>query len=85
MVRVNEHIGISLRTGKQYTYNPNNPNNTAVLNHIHKCKCKASIDDFEIVGTAKNDFHLRIKESLIIQKDNPVLNKNVNSIPLTLF
>ena len=75
----------SLRTDKPFSYNCNNPNNSAVLNHLQKCKCEASINDFEIIGSAKNDYHLRIKESLIIHKDNPVLNKNVNSIPLSLF
>ena len=84
-VRVFEHIGTSLRTGKPFSYNPQNSNNTAVLNHIQKCKCNASIDDFKIIGSARNDYHLRIKESLIIQKDNPVLNKSVKSIPLVLF
>ena len=84
-VRVFEHLGTSLRTFKPFTYNPKNNNNTAVLNHIQKCKCKVSIDDFCIIGSAKNDFHLRIKESLVIQKDNPVLNKTVKSIPLKLF
>ena len=84
-VRAYEHLGKSLRTNKPFTYNPNNSNNTAVLNHIHKCKCKASINDFKIIGSAKNDFHLRIKESLVIQKDNPVLNKSVKSIPLSLM
>ena len=84
-VRVYEHLGTSLLTDKPYTYKPNNINNTAILNHIHHCKCKASVDDFRIIGSAPNDYHLRIKESLIIQRDNPVLNKNVKSIPLELF
>ena len=78
-------LGTSLRTGKPFTYNPKNNNNTAVLNHLHKCKCNASISDFKIIGSASNDYHLRIKESLIIQRDDPFLNKNVQSIPLALF
>ena len=84
-VRVYEHLGKSLKTDKPYTYNSKNTNNTTVLNHIHNCKCKASIDDFKIIGSAKNDYHLRIKESIIIKKDNPILNKTVKSIPLSLF
>ena len=84
-VRVHEHLGTSLRTNNPFTYNPKNVNNTAVLTHLHSCKCKASVDDFSIIGSAKNDYHLRIKESLLIQKDKPVLNVNVNSIPLMLF
>ena len=84
-VRVYEHLGTSLLTDKPYTYNPKNINNTAILNHIHNCKYNASVEDFQIIGSAPNDYHLRIKESLLIQRDNPVLNKNVKSIPLELF
>ena len=84
-VRAFEHLGKSLKTGKAFTFNPNNNNNTAVLNHIQKCKCNASIDDFKIIGSANTDYHLRIKESLVIQRDDPVLNKTVQSIPLELF
>ena len=84
-VRAFEHLGLSLRTGKQYTFNPKNNNNTAVLNHLHKCNCDASLHDFRIIGSARNDYHLRIKESLIIQRDKPTLNNSVQSIPLTLF
>ena len=84
-VRVYEHLGTSLKTNKPYTYNSENSNNTAVLTHIHSCKCEASMDDFKIIGSAKNDYHLRIKESIIIKKDNPILNKSVKSIPLSLL
>ena len=84
-VRVFEHLGTSLKTGKSFAYNPNNINNTAVLNHLHKCKCHATMNDFTIIGSANNDYHLRIKESLIIQRDDPLLNKTVQSTPLSLF
>ena len=39
LVRISEHLGISLRTGSKFTFNPNNKNNSAVLAHI-KTKCK---------------------------------------------
>ena len=32
------------------------------------------MDNFEIVGTAVNDFHLKLKESLSILKMKPCLN-----------
>ena len=84
-VRVFEHCGRSLKTHRLFTFNPQNNNNTAVLKHINTCKCEASMDDFKIIGSADNDYHLRLKESLLIQRDNPILNKNVQSIPLKLF
>ena len=39
MVRIFEHLGISLATHKKFTYNPHNNNNTAVLNHLNCNKC----------------------------------------------
>ena len=85
MVRSLEHLGVSIHTGNKYTVNPKNSNNTAVLKHIQECKCEASLDDFQIIGSASNDYHLKIKESLLIQKDNPIINLSVKSTPLYLF
>ena len=87
MVRVYEHLGISLRTGSRFSFNPNNKNNSAILSHINT-KCKnhiSSIEDFSIIGSAKTDEQLCIKESLLIQKLSPYLNYNVQSVPLKLF
>ena len=84
-VRVFEHLGISLRTSNRFTYNHKQNKNTTVLNHLHECKCNSSINDFKIIGSAKNDYLLCLKESLIIHKDKPLLNKSVKSIPLPLF
>ena len=69
LVRVFEHLGISLRTHKKYTYNPKNVNNTAILNHINCNKCVGNQKLFKIIGSAQNDFHLCIKESLLIHKN----------------
>ena len=80
-----EHLGISLCTGENYTYNPKNGNNTAVLNHINKCNCKANLDNCQVIGSARNDFLLCLKESLLIQVHKPNLNKTVKSMPLYLF
>ena len=87
LVRAYEHLGRSIRTGKDFTFNPKNSNNTAVLEHIHQSKqCKGSLDSFEIIGGARNDFHLRIKESLLVKKVKPTLfNRAETSIPLKLF
>ena len=86
LVRAYEHLGISLRTGKNFTYNPNNSNNSMVLNHLRLSEqCNGSLDNFVIIGQARNDYHLRIKESLLIKKFQPNLNNKVNSVPLHLF
>ena len=85
LVRVFEHLGISLKTHNKYTYNPQNGNNTAILNHINCKKCVGNQKLFKIIGSAQNDFHLCIKESLLIHKNKPKINTNDRSVPLYLF
>ena len=82
-VRMSEHLGISLRTGKQFKFNKNNA--TAIRNHCEMCQHKGSFKDFRIIGTAKNDFELLIKESILIGKESPILNRQVKSFQLELF
>ena len=82
-VRFSEHLGISVLTNKPYTFNQKTC--TSVGLHNQNCKHDNNFDSFRIIGTAKNDFHLKIKESLNILKEKPVLNKTVQSFPLHLF
>ena len=49
LVRMFEHLGISLATGNKYTYNPKYRNNTTVLNHINCNNCNATVDNFRII------------------------------------
>ena len=65
-VRVLEHLGISL-AGVNYTFNPNNNNNTAILNHINHTSCSGKEENFRIIGSAKTDRLLCIKETLLIK------------------
>ena len=55
------------------------------LLETHHDSCMES--DFIILDDVKstNDFHLRIKESLYIHRDKPVLNGQESSTPLELF
>ena len=87
LVRAYEHLGLSYKTGKKYTYSSGNSNNTTVLNHINQSdQCCGTLDSFEIIGGARNDYFLRIKESLLIKKIKPsLLNPNSQSVPLHLF
>ena len=82
-IRFSEHLGISKLTNKTLTYNKNTA--TAIRNHIHTRNHNSNSESFKIIGHAKNDNHLLIKESLNIQKKNPILNKTVKSYPLYLF
>ena len=78
-VRTGEHIGISPLTRKQVT-----PKNSPVADYLLLCIHSASYDDFKITRENKK-FPLELKESLLIMRDNPSLNRNITSAPLYLF
>ena len=44
-----------------------------------------SFDDFKVLGSSNSEFHLKIKESLLISRDQLILNKNEASLSLYLF
>ena len=46
---------------------------------------KASFDNFSILLKESNPFKLQLKESLLISRDKPILNKNIYPFPLELF
>ena len=84
IVRSYEHMGTSLLTNEPYTYNAKTA--TAVNKHCHDLEHDNSIDDFQIVGHARNKFHLRLKEAFLTSMVNPtIINVQKQSIPLCLF
>ena len=82
-VRYNEHLGLSKLTNKPLKYNKQST--TAVREHIRNCNHSASNNDFKIIESDNNPYHLLLKESLSIFMEDPVLNKTVKSFPLELF
>ena len=48
------------------------------------CDQPVSFDDFKVLASSNSLFHLKIRESLLILHDQPVLNKNEASLPLHL-
>ena len=42
-------------------------------------------NDFKILATSDSDFHVKVKESPLISRDKPILNKSETSLPLYLF
>ena len=80
-VRVGEHSGVSPLTRKE----SKSKKSTAVKDHMLFCDHIVSIDDFKIVATSDSDFHVKVKESLLISRDEPILNKNETSLRLYLF
>ena len=58
---------------------------SAIIEHILLEGHNATYDDFSILGTESNEFKLHLKESLLIKRDKPELNRNCYTHPLELF
>ena len=80
-VRSGEHIGISPLTFKKVKPSAE----SSVRDHLLFCNHDPSFDDFTILAHGTNKFLLEIKESLLIKRDKPELNKSISSAPLYLF
>ena len=80
--RVSEHLGVSDLTGKQRKSH----SLSAVSDHCMAENHSATASDFRIISSAPSDYHLRIKEALLISRDKPSLNNQINSpLFLSLF
>ena len=75
--RVGEHSGVSPLTGKK----SKSKKSAAVKDHMLFCDHIVSIDDFKIWQPLTQISML----SLLISRDEPILNKNETSLPLYLF
>ena len=73
-VRIREHIGISPFTFKKTKL----LKESAIRDHLLNCNNIPSFEEFTIL-TYGNKFDLEIKESLVIKRDRPILNKNASS------
>ena len=80
-VRVGEHSAVSPLTGKKSKARKT----TAVKDHMLFCDHIVSLDDCKILTSSNSEFHLQIKESLLISRDKPELNRIEKSLPLCLF
>ena len=74
--RIAEHANRSPRTGKLTAHHSN------IYNHSVTCHCEISERRFEILGYCKNEFNLRLLESLYIHKFRPNLNDQLTASPL---
>ena len=61
------------------------PKKSAIIDHILLEGHNATYDDFSILTTESNEFKLHLKESLLIKRDKPELNRNCYTHPLELF
>ena len=49
------------------------------------CNHSLKLEDFSILTTSNNDFKATLMENLLINKDHPPSNKNMQSLLLELF
>ena len=64
---------------------PFNLRSTAVKDHTFFCDHIVSLDDFKTLASSNSQFHINIKESLLISRDKPELNRNEKYLPLYIF
>ena len=76
-----EHLAITPLTGKPVK----NLKKYSIFDHMLFEGHKSSFDNFSILLKENNDFKLQLKESLLISRDKPILNKNIYSFLLELF
>ena len=57
----------------------------AIHDHLINYNNILSFDEFTILAYGHHKYILEIKESLLIKRDRPVLNKNISSAKLFLF
>ena len=80
-VRSDEHTGISPLTNKSVRPRKD----STVYYHLLNCNHSAPSEDFSILCHENKKYLLDTKESLLIMKDRPSINRNVRSVPLCLF
>ena len=63
----------------------NNNKKSSVTDHYLLSGHMCSFDDFTVLNYEPHKFKHFIKESLLVTKDKPLLNKQVKSLKLELF
>ena len=58
---------------------------SGVSDHLLECNCSIDFDRFDVLVSDTNKFRVLIKESLLITRDQPQLNKTIKSFPLKLL
>ena len=58
---------------------------SAIRDRLLNCNNIPSFEEFTILTNGNNKFDLEIKESILIKRDRPTLNKNISSAKLFLF
>ena len=75
-------MGKSILTEKPSKYNKKYA--TAIRKHCHQNNHQVDSSCSTLIGSASNNFHLKLKESLLILKLKSLLNVSKESMPLYL-
>ena len=78
--RAAEHMDVSNLTGKWFK----NIKDSAVSDHLLQCNCTIDFDHFYILANDVGKFNVLVKESLLIKRENPVLNRTAHSLIIRL-
>ena len=79
-LRTGEHIGISPLARKKVK-----PKGSVISDHLLICNHFQSFKKFSVLTKENKKFLLELKESRLIMRDKPSLNRNIRSVPLYLF
>ena len=80
-VRASEHLGITSLRKKRVK----NPKTSVIIHHFLLEGHNATYDDFSILTTESIKFKFHLKESLLIKRNKPELNRNCYTHPPELF
>ena len=76
-----KHMGTS-----RFTFKKKKPSKeSSIRDHLLQCDNNPSFDEFTILARGNKKYLLKIKESLLIKRDQRVLNKNISFTTLHLF
>ena len=78
--RVDEHVGVSYRTGDRLTQPPH----SAIRDHTDSCSTSFDTSNFKILANSSCTSDLRILESLYIYKTKLIVNNQLSSYPLSI-
>ena len=76
-----EHLEISALTEKRVK----GDDDSVMKEHLLFCNRNSDFEDFLIYAINNDDFKVTLMESLLINRDDPPLNKNMQYLPLELF
>ena len=80
-VRSGEHIAISPLTNKRIQPR----NHSAVWHHLLDCDYSPTFEDFSVLYHKNKKYVLELKESQLLTRNRPSMNRNVRPAPLYLF